>query len=597
MPTEIILTLTILILTVVLLALDRLRIDLVGMLCMLALAWTGVLSPLDALSGFSSNAVIAMIAVMVLGRGVARTGIMDRFAQAVVRLAGNRQARLVALVSAAVGLLSGIIQNVGAAALFLPALLAIARRQKLPASQIIMPVGFAAILGGTLTMVGSGPLILTNDLLANAGLDPYGLFAVTPVGLALLAAGIGFFSLTGRYLLPRGKAGPDSSASQQALLESWQLPFSIWHYRIPSGSALVGKTPEDTGIWDRHQLNIVGVTKDGAVDYAPWRQTRFEASQDLAIMGEEDRVRAFAAQYGLVDVAEPGQFAQLHDPGSAGFAEVVIPPRSTLVGQTIRQFGLRRRYAVEPVLLYHKGERVEGDCSDLPIAAGDIFVVHGLWERIQDLKASDNFVLLTHIDVDRHERAKTWIALLCFLLALGLALAGFPISTAFLSGAVAMLLSGVLRVEEAYEAVDWKIVFFLAGLIPLGLAMRETGTAALLAEGVMGAVAGRGPLVLLLAIALLSTIFSLLMSNVASTVVLVPLVIGIAEFGDLNPRPLALLVALCAANSFILPTHQVNALLKTPGGYRNVDYLKAGVGMTILFLLIVVTVFYAFYLS
>ena len=596
MPTETILTLTILILTVVLLALDRLRIDLVGMLCMLALAWTGVLSPLDALSGFSSNAVIAMMAVMVLGRGVARTGMMDRFAQAVLRLAGDRQGRLIALVSAAVGLLSGIIQNVGAAALFLPALLAIARRQKLPASRIIMPVGFAAILGGTLTMVGSGPLILTNDLLANAGLSPYGLFAVTPVGLALLAAGIGFFSLLGQHLLPHSEPGDDGASTQQELVESWQLPLSIWHYRIPAGSPLVGVTPEGAGIWDPHHLNIVGLTKDGAVDYAPWRQTRFQAGQDLAIMGEEEHVRQFAAQYGLTYVAEPGQFAPLHDPGSAGFAEVVIPPRSSLAGETIRSFGLRRRYAVEPVILYHKGERVGGDFSDLPLAAGDIFVVYGLWEQIQDLKDSEDFVLLTHVDVDRRDRSKTWIAALCFLLAVGLALAGFPISTAFFSGAVAMILAGVLRVEEAYEAVDWKIVFFLAGLIPLGLAMRETGAAALLAEGLMGAVAGHHPLVLLLAVAVLSTAFSLLMSNVASTVVLVPLVISIAEMGGLDPRPLALLVALCAANSFILPTHQVNALLKTPGGYRNVDYLKAGSGMTLLFLVVVLAVFYAFYL-
>ena len=172
MTAQIIIVLIILAATVALLALDLLRIDLVGMLCMLALAWTGVLDPLDALTGFSSNAVIAMMAVMVLGRGIARTGMMDRFAQLVVRVAGDHHARLIALVSAAVGLLSGIIQNVGAAALFLPAMLAISRRKGLPASRIIMPIGFAAIVGGTLTMVGSGPLILTNDLLANAGLVP-----------------------------------------------------------------------------------------------------------------------------------------------------------------------------------------------------------------------------------------------------------------------------------------------------------------------------------------------------------------------------------------------------------------------------------------
>jgi di/tricarboxylate transporter len=185
---------------------------------------------------------------------------------------------------------------------------------------------------------------------------------------------------------------------------------------------------------------------------------------------------------------------------------------------------------------------------------------------------------------------------LCFAGAVGLALTGFPIATAFFSGAVAMILTGVLRIEEAYEAVDWKIVFFLAGLIPLGLAMQQTGTAALLAESVMTLVAGHHTLLLLLAVAVMSTAFSLFMSNVASTVILAPLVISMAEIGGVDPRPLALLVAVCAANSFLLPTHQVNALLKTPGGYQNTDYLKAGGGMTLLFLVIAVAVFYLFYL-
>ena len=213
MATEIIVVLTILFFTVLLLALDLLRMDIVGLLCLLALAWTGVLDPLTALTGFSSNAVIAMMAVMVLGRGIARTGMTDRFAHVVLRVAGEHRARLVALVSAAVGLLSGLIQNVGAAALFLPAMLAISRRKRIPVSQIIMPVGFAAILGGTLTMVGSGPLILTNDLLANAGLAPYGLFAVTPVGLILLVMGTGDFRRG--YLRRLWTVGEDPGAQAQ----------------------------------------------------------------------------------------------------------------------------------------------------------------------------------------------------------------------------------------------------------------------------------------------------------------------------------------------------------------------------------------------
>jgi di/tricarboxylate transporter len=339
----------------------------------------------------------------------------------------------------------------------------------------------------------------------------------------------------------------------------------------------------------------VGITKEGALQYAPWRETRFAAEQDLAVMGEEDVIHAFTERYALVHMSRPGKTARLEDPSVAGYAEVAVPPRSSLAGRSIRQFGLRRRYALEPVILYHKGERVGGDFSDVTIAGGDIFIVYGAWEKILDLKDSPDFVLLTHVDAERRDQSKSIMALLCFLLAIGSALGGLSISTAFFTGAVAMVLGGVLRIDEVYEAVDWKTVFFLAGLIPLGMAMQQTGAAALLAEGVMSIATGRHPLVLLLAVATLSTVFSLFMSNVAAMVVLAPLVIGMAQIGSLDPRPLVLLVAVCAANSFIIPTHQVNALLKTPGGYRNADYLRAGGGMTILFLAVVVLVFYGLY--
>lgn len=596
MTVEIIIVLAILGVTVLLLVSDVLRMDVVAILSMLALGWTGILKPLESLSGFSSNAVVAMMAVMVMGRGIEKTGIMDRFSRAILKVTGSSSFKITGLVSLAVGLMSSIIQNIGAAALFLPAVLGISRRERLPASKMIMPMGFAAILGGTMTMVGSGPLILINDFLGNAGLEPYGLFAVTPVGIVLLAAGIAFFLLFGRFVLPSSPSPGDSTSVQMELIEAWNLPFSTWHCKIPEGSAMIGQTPEETGIWDRYHLNILSISMEKAVDYAPWRQTRFEAHQELALLGEEDNVRQFAVDFGLSREEPLGKFEKLSDPESAGFAEVLIPPRSSLVGQTIRKYGLRKRYAVEPVVLFHLGENIRGDFSDTIIASGDTFIVHGLWDNIEDLKADKDFVLATPVSVDKRDQSRTWAAVTCFALAIGLALAGFPISTAFLSGAIAMVLTRVLSMEDAYRTIDWKVVFFLAGLIPMGIAMQKTGTAALLADSIMAAVHGGHLLLLLFTVAVMSTVFSLFMSNVASTVILAPLVISMARIANVDPRPLVLLVAVCAANSFILPTHQVNAMLKTPGGYRNADYLRAGGGMTLIFLAAVVPMFYFFYL-
>jgi len=595
MDTEIIVVLSILVVTAILLIVDKLRIDIIAILCMLALAWTRILEPLEALSGFSSNAVITIIAVMILGRGIARTGVMAGFARLALKYAGNSQRRIVAVVSTGGGLMSGFIQNIGSAVLFLPAILNIARRRKMPASGLIMPIGFAIIVSGTLTMIGSGPMMLVNDFLIGSSLEPYRLFAVTPVGLALLVSCLAFFFFLGRFVLPRYKPVDDRDLLQTRLVEDWNLSSNIRHYSINAGSPIVGKTLEETGIWDRRSLHILAIARDKSLEYAPWRETKFEAGQTIALLGDEGNIRDFASAYNLIPTKKPRSLESLDDTSTAGFAEVVVPPRSGIAGQTIKKFGLRRHHGVEPVVLYHKGEKVRGDFSDVAVTAGDILIVHGLWDRIADLKKGNDFVVVTPVEADEKDTSKAWVALLCFALAVGLALAGFSIPISFMSGAIVMVLTGVLRIDEAYHAIDWKVVFFLAGLIPLGIAMQKSGTAGYLAENFMSLVQGSHTFLILLAISGIAAMFSVFMSNVGAAVILFPMVISIADTVGMDPRPLALLVAVSTANSFILPTHQVNALLKTPGGYKNKDYLKAGSGLTVLFLLVVVTIFYFFY--
>ena len=596
MDTGILTVLIILFGTVVALIFEIFRLDVVALICMLALGWTGVLTPQETLSGFASNAVIAMIAVMILGQGIAKTGIMDRFSRAVLEKVGTKKSRVIGVLSFSAGILSGFIQNIGTAALFLPGILHISRREKIPASALIMPIGFAAIIGGTLSMVGSGPLILINDLLRSADLAPYGLFSVTPVGMALLLSGIGFFFLFGNTVLPHVKSPDKSLSEQDKLIELLNLPHHIWHYVIPPESALAGQTTEESAAWGKFNINILGISQGREAEYAPCRESTFEVGQDVAVLGTEEKVRKFAATYHLIPQEQANRFSSLNDPQHAGFAEVIIPPRSELVNQTIRQFSLRKRYAVEPVVMFSKGEEIRGDLSDRQILPGDTMIIHGLWENIKDLKTSADFVVVTPFTVrKRQNTSKSWVAALCFLFAIGLAISGAPISLSFITGAIAMVLTRTLTMQEAYQAIEWKVVFLIAGLIPLGIAMQKTGTAAFLAERVILLVQGGHPALILLTVAVLSTLFSLFLSNVGAIVVLAPLVMSMAEMSGIDPRPLALLAAVCAANSFILPTHQVNAFLMSSGGYRNADYIKAGGGMTLLFLVVVVPVFYFFY--
>ena len=594
MEPGIIIVLLILSVTVILLVLDIVRIDIVAIGCMLALGWTGILNPQETFSGFSSNAVIAMLSVMILGRGIARTGIMDEFSKFIISRAGTRKRNLVGLLSISTGLLSGLIQNIGAAALFLPGILQVSRRTKIPASSLIMPIGFAAILGGTLTMVGSGPLILVNDLLRNEGHEAYNLFSVTPVGIVLLLSGIGYFLLLGNKVLPEKKVGETGKTEQEKLVEKLDLPSNIKLLTLTRESLLAGKTTEEAGLWKTYQVNLLGLRKEDDVLYAPWRGNKFEDGQTLAILGSADNIKRFAKAFQLEEFSASNSFSDNFNSNVSGFAEIIIPPGSELAGKCIREYSLRKRYVVEPVILFSRGERVEGDFSDLEIQTGDTLIVYGKWVKIKDLKESTDFVVLTGFEVDKQDKSKSWPAIGCFVFALTLALVGFPISMSFLTGALCMVLTRVLNIGQAYEAIEWKVVFLLAGLIPLGVAMQKTGAAMLLAESIMSVVIDLHPVFILLMVGVLSTVFSLFMSNVGAIVVLAPLVMGMADIAGIDPRPLVLMAAVCVANSFILPTHQVNAFLMSSGAYRNVDYIKAGSGMTILFLIITVFLFYFF---
>ncbi|MFO7368986.1 MAG: SLC13 family permease [Bacteroidales bacterium] len=594
MEAGIIIVLSILTATVIMLVLDLIRIDIVAIGCMLALGWTGILDPQEMFSGFSSNAVIAMLSVMILGRGIARTGIMDEFSKFIISRAGTRKRNLVGLLSISTGLLSGIIQNIGAAALFLPGIMQVSRRTKIPASSLIMPIGFAAILGGTLTMVGSGPLILVNDLLKNEGHEAYNLFSVTPVGIVLLLSGIGYFLLLGSKVLPKEKVGETEKTAQEKLVEKLNLPSNIKLLNVTSESSLAGKTTEEAGLWKTYHVNLLGIGKGNDVVYAPWRETKFEDGQTLAVLGSAENMKQFSKDFQLEEPAVSGYFSDDFNPNVSGFAEVITPPGSELVGKCIREYSLRKRYAVEPLILFNKGERVEGDFSDVEIGPGDTLIVFGRWVNIKELKESADFVVLTGFNVDIRDKSKSWPAIGCFAFAIALAMVGFPISMAFLTGALCMVLTRVLGIGEAYKAIEWKVVFLLAGLIPLGLAMQKTGAAMFLAESIMRFVIDLHPIFIVLMVGMLSTIFSLFMSNVGAIVVLAPLVMGMAGIAGIDPRPLVLMAAVCVANSFILPTHQVNAFLMSSGGYRNADYIKAGSGMTILFLSLAVFLFYFF---
>ncbi len=587
METEVLLTLLVVAAAAVLFIAGAVRVDVAAVLVALALAWLGLVTPAQALSGFSSSAVIAMLSVMVLGRGLDRTGVTIRIARAIVGFAGTGERRLTAAVSLVAGGLSAFMQSVGATAVFLPSLLRVSSLTGVSASRFLLPVGYAATLGGTVSMVGAGTLIILNDLLRQRGYAPFELFAVTPVGLPLLLAGIAFFYLFGDRVLPRHER--PRLTPQEELIQTWCLPCRIFYLRIPAGSPLVGMTREAAHMISRYNLHLISLAERDEVVYTPWRYTRFAAGQELGILGEAENIARFMDDFGLEWIRAGESTANVMADPNVGFAEVIVRPYAPIVGKTLRDLEFRVTYGVE-VLVIHTGESERReDLADLPLQAGDAMVVLGRWRRLRALATNRNFVMVTPIEGRAGVRERDApVAVLCFVAAVGLTYTGLSIATSLLSGVLAMILLRVIPVGEVYRAIDWRTLTMIAGLLPLGIAMETTGTARFIADQVAALVAGYPTPLILIAVALLATAFSLVISNIAATVILVPLALVMAGSFGLDPRGLALLVGICTSNSFLLPTHPVNALLMGPGGYQTRDYIVPGSIMTVVFILITV---------
>jgi di/tricarboxylate transporter len=560
----------------------------------------GLVDTQHLFDGFASNAVMSIIAVMIIGAGLDKTGMMSKVAAYILHVGGSSESRIIPIVSGTVGIISSFMQNVGAAALFLPVVSRISARSGLPMSRLLMPMGFTAILGGTVTMVGSSPLILLNDLMlaSNTALpvdqrmQPWGLFSVTPIGLALVATGILYFVLAGKYVLPTisHESSTAIAGSGKYLEEVYGVDYMLFEVMVAEDSSLVGQALND--IESINKIRIIAIKGVGS----SMRASRGDLSRDLEIppnsalgvLCSPAHLKDFVDAYGLTIQKGLRVFSEALS--SAQAAEIVIPPGSAVIGKSALDLWMRKTYGLAMVALHRDGETlVEGEnIRDMPLEAGDTILAHTTWRSLAHLERDRNFVIVTS-EYPREETRpnKVGWATFFFLLALSMVLfTDLRLSVALMTGAIGMVISGVLKMEEAYESVSWSTVFLLASLIPLGLAVETSGTAKWIAEQTLLVVGGMPIWIIQAAVALLATFFTLVMSNVGATVLLVPLAINIAIGAGANPALFALTVALATSNSFLIPTHQVNALIKGPGGYRVPDFMRAGIFMSILFIIV-----------
>ena len=610
---EIILILAILGVTIFLFVTELFRIDFTAIIVMVSL---GIINqfpnidlfpdPSDLFAGFSSNAVLSIIAVMIIGAGLDKTGLMSKVAAVILKHGGRSEARIVPIVSSTVGFISSFMQNVGAAALFLPVVSRISVRTEIPLSRLLMPMGFCAILGGTMTMVGSSPLILLNDLIissnqllpADLKMETFSLFSVTPIGVCLVVTGILYFVFLGRWVLPNvfsREAGSAGYSVRDYLKNIYGLKSDLVEVVVPEGSILRGHTFAD--IMVSHNLYIVGSYHRGQRWFTPVIDTVIEDPCRLAVLGRRKVIQRMADDFGLEILPELDIFSEAYAPTVAGIAEVVIPPDSSLIDKRAREVRMRKTYGLGLLAIHRGGETLSlvetkeheaTEIAEVPLKAGDTLVSFTAWDNLARLEKSRDFVVVTS-DYPKEElrpNKVTW-ALLFFCISLFLILfTDLKLSLALLTGACGMIALNVLRIDEAYEAVSWPTVFLLASLIPLGQAVQNTGTAEWIAQNILLLLDGWPIWGLQAVLAVLATAFTLVMSNVGATVLLFPLAVSIALASGANPAIFALTVAISTSNSFLIPTHQVNALIMGPGGYKVTDFMKGGGIMTILFLVV-----------
>ena len=774
MNIDVILVLAVVLVDLALFVHGRLRMDLIALLTLAFLAITGLVTPTEALAGFSNPAVVTVWAVFVLSGGLARTGLASMVGRQVTRIAGRREIPLVLVIMLTAGTASAFMNNVGVAAILLPVVMDLSREVGIAPSRLLLPLAYACLLGGLTTLIGTPPNLLVADALQSEGLEPFGLFDYSPVGLVVMVAGFAFLVLAVPVLVPKrsirtagtegdeGRELPDiygfnerfvvlrlppdsplagkslggirlgSVAGLQAIMvirdgRPRPLPgpgfilrprdrivvqgpvdrlgqlrgssalevddgkldarvldspdLEIAEVGVPEGSELIGRSLGDLRFAERYGVRVMTIRREGAALAVPLQDVALQAADTLVVRGPPDRVEDLAISaglavapadqvslYGLRDelfavrvpgdsflvgqtlkecrlgdtlglwvmtVLRDGRTIEMPPPDERlqagdllvvrgrseeistlegireleveeegfevqpvleterlGIAEVVLSPHTGLGGQTLRQLGFRRKYGLMVLAIWRAGKPHRAGLRDLPLRSGDALLVHGPRKNLRLLASDPDFLVLTEAVQVPPRRRKAPIAAGLLALTLTPVLLGWlPISIAAVGGGALMILSGCLTMEEAYRSIEWRAVFLIAGMLPLGIALEEAGVSALLAEAVVASVGDFGPRAAMAAFFVVTSLATQVMPNAAVVVLMSPIVLDAAAGLGVSPYPLMMAVAMAASASFASPvSHPANVLVMGPGGYRFTDYLRVGLPLTAVVFVVVMIV-------
>lgn len=581
MTYDLVFVLALVVVTVVLFVAEKFPVDVVALMALGALLVTGVLPPEEALRGFSNEAVITIGAMFVLSAGLNRSGTLDYFGVR-FRVAARKNIWTATFgLMVVVGVASAFINNTAVVAILLPVIVAVSRDLDLSASKLLMPLSFASMFGGVCTLIGTSTNLLVSSIAADHGLDAFGMFEFSSLGLIFFALGIVYMLTVGLRLTPERRKPQD-------LAQSWRMEEYLTELVLSPQSDSVGHTIADAPLTRDLDLDVVKVRRPGRGPLPTMTDMILEADDALVVRCNVSQLRRLLQKEGVI--IEPRAKWQEEDlePREMILVEAVVAPNSMLVGETIRSSDFRERLGGTVIAIRHRGELKREDLHEVRLSAGDALLVETSRERLPQFRANDAFVLVSDQPLHEFRPSRAVPALVILALVVGTAAVGVaPIVASSTVGAIAMILTGCLTPEEAYRAVDWKIIFLLAGVLSLGAALEGTGGAELLSSLLAPVGEAWGPIALISAVYLATTVLTNMMSNNATAVLMAPIAIATAAAIGADARPFLVAVTFAASASFMTPVgYQTNTMIYGPGQYRFSDFIRVGGPLNVLFWLV-----------
>lgn len=583
---------------------DRLRHDLVGLLALSVLGVTGVLTADEALSGFSNPVVIILASLFIVGEGLVNTGLAARVAAWPSKRIGGSDARAIAVLMALTATLSALMSSTGAVAMMIPVAMGVARKGRMSASTLLMPVAFAAQLGGMLTLIGTPPNMIASSALEAATGTGFDFFAPTPVGVFALGLGVAFCVVFVRKWLPRRVpiVSLSDSPTLAEMASSFQLPATLRRFRVPIDSPLVGKTLEDAALRADHQVSCVQIEhpeRGRALSalprrrkvVAPARDARIDADDVLLLQGRPSNLDRTVSTLGLHALEGDGQEAFASTDGQMGMVEVVLTPMSRWIGKSLRDVHFRERFGLTVIGIKRRGELVPERLSRAALRFGDSLLVAGSWARIDELREERRHFIVARepreaADAASHAGHAPMAAIIVLGMLLAMTLGWFPVAIAAVAAALAMVLTGCVRAEGAYRTINWPSVVLIATMLPMATALETSGGVAHVVDWLVRSVNDSGPRVALGALMLGASVLCQVMSNTATAVLMAPIGVQVGQQLGIAPAALLMGIAVGASTAFSTPVAaSANTLILGPGGYRFRDFVMVGVPLQLLVLL------------